>query len=359
MVCAVVIDVRVVLANEPAVCQVHVVMFVPADVRPPDDYQSRVDEIVAYAESFFQREMTRWGHTDIVLPFRRSADGHVEVRLIRGSQNLATYKPVKVRSEVMDENRREDRLAGSRQVWWIMVYAGQPPAKADTYLGGFGLEIGGWAVGDFDLTPGSIDADAPLGSEFLVRLRLKGMLHELGHAFRLPHIGPLLQDKAGNTLMGPTHVNYRQVVPAREERVYLSEAEAALLSIHPAFRGVPDVPGPLPKVKAEGLRCIANRRSSSFRVSGRVVSNERAVYALVADESDARPGEYWTKTYVSTVDSHGNFEVDVIEPAASNGTLKIWFAFENGDQTGDGESRSRNSGIARPYTYTRGGWRFE
>jgi hypothetical protein len=79
----------------------------------------------------------------------------------------------------------------------------------------------------------------------------------------------------------------------------------------------------------------------------------------VGDESDARPGEYWTKTYVGKVAPDGRFEVAVTEPANSNGTLKIWFAFESGAQTGNGKSRGRDSGVSAPYAYRRGDWLFQ
>jgi hypothetical protein len=116
------------LANEAAPCQVHVILFVPSDVTPPKGYQQRMDQIVDYAESFFQREFKRWGNDKIVMPFRRSADGHVEVTMMRGKEKTSQYKPVTVRAEVMDANRRQNKLNGGRQVWWIMVYAGDPPA---------------------------------------------------------------------------------------------------------------------------------------------------------------------------------------------------------------------------------------
>jgi hypothetical protein len=345
--------------EDAAPCQVRIVLFVPADVRPPEGYQRRIDEIVAYAESFFQREFQRWGFREPVSPFRRSADGHVEVTPMRGKQPTAAYKPVAVRAEVMDANRRQNKLAGGRQVWWIMVYAGDPPARFASYLGGFGPEIGGWSVCNFDTTPGRIDPAAPLGSDFLEKLTVKGMLHELGHGFQLPHIGPLLSDRAGNTLMGPTHINFRRVAPASEDRVYLSHAEAALLSNHPAFRGKPDQPRPLPKVQVQDLKYAVNRQNNTFVVRGRVSARgERPVYALVADESDARPGEYWTKTYVGEVAADGAFEVIVTEPPESNGTLKTWFAFPSGAQTGDGKQRGRDSGIAKSYTYSRRQWTF-
>src|SRR5688572_23085217 len=234
------------LANDAAPCQVHVILFLPSDVKqPPAGYQQRVDQIVDYTESFLRRGFKRWGYEKVVMPFRRTADGRVEVTVMRGKAKASQYKPVSVRAEVMDEMRRQNKLDGPRQVRWIMVYAGDPPARFAAFLGGFGPEIGGWSVCNFDTTPGPIDPAAPLGADFLERIALKGMIHELGHAFQLPHVGPLKRDDAGNTLMGPTHQNYHRVAPAREQRVYLSEAEAAMLSTHPAFRGAPDDRGPL------------------------------------------------------------------------------------------------------------------
>ena len=346
-------------AEKVAPCQVHVILFVPADVQPPADYQPRIDEIVAYAESFFQREFKRWDIEKFVTPFRRSADGHVEVTIQRGQERTSTYKPVSVRAEVMSALRQQRKLDGGRQIWWIMVYAGDPPAKFKGYLGGFGPEIGGWSVCNFDSTPGRIDPRAPLGSDFLEKMALKGMMHELGHGFQLPHIGPLKNDKAGNTLMGPTHANFRRVAPASEERVYLSQAEAALLSNHPAFRGEVDQRKPLPKVRVQNLKYAVNRQTNTFVVTGRVLGSERPTFALVADESDARPGEYWTKTYVGKVSAEGDFEVIVSEPPQSDGTLKTWFAFPGGTQTGDGKERGRKSGISQSYTFNRRQWTFK
>lgn len=346
-----------VFATDEQPCQIHVILFTPADVTPPTDYQTRVDDIVACAESFFAREFKRWGHEKIVMPFRRSQVGHVEVTEIRGKKKATDYKPFDVRTEVMDANRSQGKITDHRQVWWILVYSGAPP-KTDTFLGGFGEKIGGWAIGDLDLRGGRIDPQAELGNDVMVALKLKGMLHELGHALRLPHIGPLRADNAGNTLMGPTHINFRKVVSQREKRVYLSEAEAAILSLNPAFRGVTDVASPLPTVKVQNLQAKVDRQKQKIVVTGKLVSNSRAVYALVADESEARPGEYWTKTYVGKMSPQGEFQVTVTEPAESNGTLKTWFLFENGEDTGDGKKRSRESGIEIPYKYRNKRWEF-
>jgi hypothetical protein len=197
-----------------------------------------------------------------------------------------------------------------------------------------------------------------LGADFLEAIALKGMIHELGHAFQLPHIGPLERDNAGNTLMGPTHFNYRRVTKADEPRVYLSQAEAALLSIHPAFRGLPDERRQLPAVDIADLQYTVGSGNSAIVVTGRITAQPNPIYALVADESDARPGEYWTKTYVGKVNSSGAFEVIITEPSQSNGTLKTWFAFDTGVQTGDGRRRGRDSGISQTYIYQDGQWSF-
>jgi hypothetical protein len=338
---------------------VRVILFVPAGVEPPAEYQQRIDEIANYTENFLRRGLARWGHRDAVMPIRRTADGHVEVEVMRGKRRTDDYKPVTLRVEVMNALRAQNRIGRQKQVWWILVYAGEPPARFDGFLGGFGEDIGGWATADLDMSPGRINPAEPLGSEFLVKLMLKGMLHELGHAFGLPHVGPLAGDDAGNTLMGPTHRNWRQGKGEHEPRVYLSEAEAAMLAMHPAFRGLPDDRGALPKLEVHDMKYAANPSSGRITVKGRVEAPERAIYALVADESEARPGEYWTKTYVGKVNEDGTFTVVVTEPAESGGTLKTWFIFEDGDHTGDGRRRGREGAISKGYTYNGRRWEFE
>jgi hypothetical protein len=56
-------------------CEVHLILFVPSDAQPPAGYQRRVDQIVDYTESFFRRELKRWGHAKVVMPFRRRLTG--------------------------------------------------------------------------------------------------------------------------------------------------------------------------------------------------------------------------------------------------------------------------------------------
>jgi len=214
-------------------------------------------------------------------------------------------------------------------------------------------------VCNYDTRQGKIDPAKSLGSPFLVDLTLKGMIHELGHGFQLPHIGPRKKDASGNSLMGPNHESFRRLVRKRDERVYLSEAAAAMLSQHPSFRGVSDDRRKLPNVAVMLQRYLANPSKNTITVSGLVRSNSTPVFAIVADESDARPGEYWTKHYIGKISKDGRYAVTITEPSGDNGTLKTWFVFENGTSTGNGRQRGKAGALVKPYRHIGNTYRFK
>lgn len=342
--------------DEP--CQVRLILFVPDDIEVPRDYRGRMNEVVDYAESFLLREFERWNHENIVMPFRRTENGDAEVLLVRGKHSVDGYKDATVRNEAIETAIREYDLAVERQVWWVMVYVGDPPKKFRVFRGGFDPRIGGWSVCNFNTLPGTIRDDDPLGEDFLAEINLKAMIHELGHGFQLPHIGPRTGDGAGNSLMGPVHNAYRRVVRPRDDRVYLSEAAAAMMSTHPAFRGVADERRSLPVPEIEDLSFQPVLDSPTLKVSGIVSAEVRPAYAIVADEYESLPGEYWTKTYVAPIQADGRFEVAVTEPGRGNGTLKLWFAFENGALTGNGKRRGKAGSVSKTYTYSSRRWVF-
>lgn len=344
-------------AAEAVPCQVRVILFVPADVTPPAAYQPRIDDIVRSSEAFFTRELKRWGHEQVVMPFRRSADGHVEVTLLRGKLEKAKYKTIPLRTEVNEILREQGKLDSGWQVWWILVYFGEPPAKFHAPLGGFGDLMGGWGICNFSTAAGELDPEADLVSEFPETIGLKRMLYELGSGLRLRPAGPLRLDSGENTLMGPSHYTYGRVV-GKPERTTLCEAEAALLASHPAFRGKADPPRKAVKTEARELTCTVDRGAKAIVVRGAAVSAVPARYAFVGDESDARREDHWTKTYVGRVAADGRFEVVVSQPAEAGGKLRVWFVLEDGTQTGDGIFHGREYGIAKPYTYSGGEWQF-
>jgi len=180
---------------------------------------------------------------------------------------------------------------------------------------------------------------------------LKGLIHELGHAFGLPHIGPREADGFGNTVMGPNQREWGNLVKAREPRGYLDEASAAMLWKHPLFSGSTDRRQQLPRIEVDGVSCRFDRQAGRIRVGGRVRSDIDAHSAIVFDESDASPSDYWRKAYVGRVGEGGAFEVNVTEPGSADGTLRLVFCFDNGAVTGDGKSRGIEGALARRYEF--------
>ena len=275
-------------ADEP--CQVDVVLFVPAGVDPPPGYRTRVDEVVAYTEAFFAREFKRWGHKDLTMPFRRTADGHVEVAVVRGTRQASDCTPVSVRDEVVEELRKAEPPGGGLPVRWIMVYLGDPPKVFAPFKGGFGEKIGGWAVNNFSTLPGRIDPRLPMGAALPVAISLKGIIHELGHAFRLPHVGPIQRDNAGLTLMGPRHADFLKATGRHAEHVYLSAAEAAMFAVHPAFHGKADEPGDLPTPEAAGLTARSTAAAVASLSGGRSARRPRPGSRSSRTRPTHRPG---------------------------------------------------------------------
>src|SRR5690606_18294486 len=114
-------------------------------------------------------------------------------------------------------------------VWWVWVYAGDPPVRFQSFLGSGNAAQGGLSQVNYTNIAGKIAVDDDIASPFLEEITLKGCIHEFGHALGLPHNGPLEQADLGMPLMGATIINYRNRMKNKERRGYLSDASAAIL----------------------------------------------------------------------------------------------------------------------------------
>lgn len=79
-------------------------------------------------------------------------------------------------------------------------------------------------------------ADILLVSSEHNKFLLKGCIREFSHGVGLDHIGPKPELRLGNTLMGPIQ---RSMSGKKDSKTMgcLSEANAAILSVHPIFSG--------------------------------------------------------------------------------------------------------------------------
>lgn len=138
------------------------VLFALDDIRVPD-HQTRIDEMVKYADRFFASGLARWGHKNVASPFRYTADGHATVTLVRGSKPAQQYKDASSRLEALAAARKSKRVDDRRQVWWVLAYVGDPPTKFPNYREGFDPRVGGWSVCNDDSRPAAFKPTDQLG----------------------------------------------------------------------------------------------------------------------------------------------------------------------------------------------------
>lgn len=342
------------LADEPSdLPRIQLVFFTPSDVAPPPGYVERLTELANYTEAFFVRWMKHWRYPPArTTIFDRETSGQVVIRHVRGKHPAASgvYDRSTLVAEVHRTAIPQYKIPHHLHVWWVHVYLGVDREYTD-YRGSGNVSNGGSAVVRYSTRTGTIDPHRDILEGFHEKYHLKGIIHELGHAFGLPHLGPRKRDGFGNTLMGPNQFEWKRIAKAPEPRGYLSEAAAAMLWRHPLFSGSTEKRRQMPKVDVDRVRCHFDRIAKRIRVSGRVQSDIGAHSAIVVDASTAAPSNYWHKAYVGRVGEDGAFQVDVAELAPADGALQIVFCFNNGSVTGDGKEHSLKGALTRSYQY--------
>ncbi len=327
------------------------VLFTPSDVNAPpaQTYQTRLNEIGLYAENFFHKELRRWKYDPKRKEiFERDEDGGLKVIHVRGDLPAAgdAYKQQWVSRQVHEKLRGEHDVTVAGNLFWIFVYVGDPPAKHDGYRGSGNSKDGGWAVLNYINLPGKISLNADPVTPFHDTMTLKGSIHEFGHGLGLPHIGPKVELRRGNTLMGPvTRIYVAQKMPD-QTKAYLSEASAAVLSQHPIFTGDPTARSRLPKTAFTEVQTRYDPRIRATVVTGKLQTD----FPLhrVIDDRDDKVGAYWVKAFVSQTDSTGRFQVEIPTPGRT-GSMKLLAVYRNGAFTGDGKTRGIGSATVVPY----------
>lgn len=343
---------------------IRIVFFTPKGVRPPANAQQRVNELAKFTEDFFVKWMTHWGYEPARKQmFQWQENGDVEILFATGDKPADEYTDGSFRPQVIQQLTKEHKIPRNNNINWVLVYKGDPPARFDFFKGSGNSKTGGWAMANFDSSPGEIRIDRDIAAGFHDDIALKGMIHEFGHALGLPHLGPRLKDDLGNTLMGPVNRIWLKELRAQgkyDARGYLSEGSAAMLWKHPIFTGTSRERGEMPKqVRLQKYSAEFDAQQMQIAVSGNVKSDRKIHSVLLVDDMDKKPGEYWVRPYVARVDAAGNFQVTVTEPVDSGGTYRLVFCLDNGVVTGDGKTHGLGSAIEKKYTYARGTFKFD
>ncbi|GAA4452715.1 hypothetical protein [Novipirellula rosea] len=161
--------------------------------------------------------------------------------------------------------------------------------------------------------------------------------------------------------MGPRTDPFRAAVRSKldHDRVYLCEAEAAMLWKHFVFSGTAQDRRVVPSVEVQRYRARYDRSRNEIVVSGTLVSNHNAHSVILVDESSPRQVNYWAKTYAARIEPTGEFQVRVREPSPAAGTFRLMFCFENGAITGDGKTSNPTNAFEKTYTRRGNDYQFE
>ncbi len=346
--------------QDPKLPTIRIIFFTPSDVSPPEGVNERLTQIAKYTEAFFFKWMKHWGYEPAAEHmFQWNADGTVEVLFAKGDQPADKVVDGSFRPKMIQQLTKEHKIPRNGNINWIFVYKGDPPARFDKFVGSGNSKAGGWATANYLSAAGSIRLDKDIAEGFHDDFALKGCIHEFGHALGLPHQGPRLKHKAGNTLMGPVTRIWERELGHKDGRGYLSEGSAAMLWKHPIFSGTARKRGEMPRLNMLKFEPSFEARKLQIEINGRVASDAKVHSVIVIDDMDKKPGAYWVRPYVSRVDKDGNFQVIIDEPIDSGGTYRVMFCFDNGVVTGDGKRHGTVGAIDKKYTYARGTFRFD
>jgi Tol biopolymer transport system component/predicted Zn-dependent protease len=324
---------------EPPPPAVRIILFTPSDLEPPAQVPRRLTQIVDAAERFLFDGMRRWRYPPAVARlFRRNSDGTVEVVYVKGDRPTsdAYYTKASCEAEAREKAERQLKIEGEGHIWWVFLYVGDRPKRFSGWQGGGCSRDGGGAIVNYDTIPGEIRPDLNPATGFNAEYFLKGTIHELGHAFGLPHIGPDLTLGLGNSLMGPNNDVYAGRNYPKADQVYLTEASAAMLWKHPVFSGSTKDRQSQPTVKLVDYKAAYSRPSNQITLAGKVVADMPAHSIVVLDDLGKPEDDYWYRSHVGRISPDGGFRVVIDHPARVNGHFLIVFCFENGIVTGDG-----------------------
>ena len=327
------------VSYEPPPPTVRVVFFTPSDLAVPAGAGARLTKIADSAERFLFDGMKRLGYPPAVKNlFRRGADGSVEVLYVKGDQPVSSGKYARpdYAGDVIQRATRQYRVAGDGHLWWIFIYVGDRPTRFNDWRGSGSSLDGGWAMVNYDTIPGEIRPDIGLVEGFNAQYFLKGTIHELGHAFGLPHIGPDLSLGLGNSLMGPNNSVYAERKYARADQVYLTESSAAMLWKHPTFSVTAKDRTLQPNMKLVDYKAKYSRAEDRVTIAGKLVADQPAHSVVVLDDRGQPNDDYWCRGYAARIAPDGTFKVEIDKPAKTDGHFRIVFCFENGMVTGDG-----------------------
>lgn len=238
---------------EPADNAIKVVYFHPTNLDPLDQWDARLQRILADVEDFYAEGLQRFGLADMAVPFEKTDDEY-RVHLVQGRLPVEQYSYDSGRT-IQQEIARALRGEIDFQRNFVLAIHGLCQEKDGTYTfsapyyGGGSQRSGLCHAADCPLLDPDLLSEKEkkiVYSEHYYRERtqsvglfnswyLGGIAHELGHGLALPHDAgrPWERKQSGVSLMGGGNHHYRSHLHGGRTPSYLSLASALRLLSHP------------------------------------------------------------------------------------------------------------------------------
>ncbi len=323
----------------------RIILVIPQGAKPQKGYQDRLASVATRTEKFFADWMKHWDREiERAEFFERNPDGSVKVTLTKvkpkhGPNAQASLVEIR-RLAIASAKQQLQIKKRTRVLWWI--FYDYPGVKG--FRGGGNSKYGS-AINAYPAGAGLIDQNAHLASNKMSGTKIKGMIHEFGHALGLPHNGPRLELDLGNSLMGPIGQKFRKKTGSKDTRVYLNEASAALLWQHPIFKaGAPPKPVQPKRIKIDQLQAEESA-TGKIKISGILQSDLDAHSVVIFDSDSGKFKEnYWSRSHVGTITNDGRFAV-LFKSPHSQGKLFLSFCYNNGINTADGRRQTLQKSV--------------
>jgi hypothetical protein len=328
--------------------KLRIAYFLPTDRKPAIQYRERLTRVLTETADFYEKEMARHGVHARRLPLDLEADGLVRCIIIHGTDNWTAYnsKDFKVGSRIREECLPGLKAAGIEPehetiaLFTAIMEWDEPQRRfrqRSPYQGGGSARSGFcWQIDAPVLDPALLSEKSPIiddgeyGKVSLGKwnsLFVGGVIHELGHAFGLPHNAqsPDQYARLGLSLMGAGNRTYGDEKRAEGKGSFLAFADALRLASHPLFSGSDK--GLMEEkndADVHDLRIEAASNTPYLKVRGRVTSSV-PVYAVLAYVDPEGGGDYDATTATAVPDADGRFEL-LCDALPKNGRVELRLA---------------------------------
>lgn len=327
----------------------HVVYWTPRDKPVAEGYQQRLNDIFVDIEEFYRSQMESLGFgRDKTIGLVRDEKGALKIHSVLGQKDYDQYEVgsgAEIRRECLNTLRKAGIDASAET---LVIFCNMSVWDAEKrrisqnspyYAAGSNTEGTAWQVDSpilklEDLTnKGDHVFDGQYGRITLGKYNtifIGGIVHELGHAFGLPHNRERADqaEEFGVALMGSGNRAYKDELRGDGKGAFITLAHGLKLASHPMFSGYTARMHEDPKTKLDNLKF--EQAGNGFTVSGKVTGSIPP-YAVLAYMNPEGNSDYNATTASCIPDENGNFNVlcNALE-AGKDATLSLVFLHANG-----------------------------